>query len=278
MSLDLASLPAPAIIEALDYETILAALIADLTARDPAYDALLESDPAVKVLEVAAARELILRQRVNDALRATLLPLAAGTDLDNVAAFYGVVRQPGEADAALRARAVDRIKGWSSAGGASHYRYFATSADPRVKDAAVDSPAPGRVRIAVLSREAGGAASEELLGVVRAAVTRPDVRVLTDTVEVVAATIVPVTVRAAVWLYPDTPATVFDRLGAEVRAAVAARAGLGWDLARSWLIRALHADGVQRVELETPAADVAVDDAASVAIAALELTLMGRSF
>lgn len=199
-------------------------------------------------------------------------------DLDNVAAFYGVTRRDGEADAALRARTVDRIKGWSSAGGASHYRYFATSADPRVKDAAVDSPAPGLVRISILSSEGDGTAPADLLAAVRAAVTKDDVRVLTDTVDVVTATIKPVAIKASIWLYPDTPSSVFAGLDAAFRAAFAARAGLGWDLPLSWIMRTLHADGVQRVEVETPAADVAADDTSSVAIGSLDLTLKGRAF
>lgn len=278
MTFDLRNVPPPTVIEPLDFETILAEMVADLKARDPAYDAILESDPAIIVLEVAAARELIIRQRVNDALRATLLAFAAGTDLDNVAAFYGVARLDGEDDGALRSRTVDRIKGWSSAGGAAHYRFFATSADPRVKDVAVDSPETGRVRISVLSKNGDGTPPPDLLAAVRAAVTKDDVRVLTDTVDVVAATVVPVTIRASVWLYPDTPLTVFDRLGADFRTAFTARAGLGWDLALSWIIRTLHADGVQRIEVEAPAADVLVDDTSSAAIGSLELTLKGRTF
>jgi phage-related baseplate assembly protein len=102
---------------------------------------------------VAAARELILRQRVNEALRATLLRYSAGSDLDNLAAFYGVVRLATEGDDALRLRTIERIMGSSTAGGAAWYRYQALTADNRVKDAAVSSPSPGQVVIAILSKE-----------------------------------------------------------------------------------------------------------------------------
>lgn len=153
MTLDFNTIPAPTIIEELDYELILQAMITDLRARDPSYTELLESDPGVKILQVAAARELILRQRVNEALRATLLRYGPGPDLDNLAAFYGVVRLTDEADEALRLRTIERIMGSSTAGGAAWYRYQALTADNRVKDAAVSSPAPGQVAIAILSKE-----------------------------------------------------------------------------------------------------------------------------
>lgn len=152
-TLDFSTIPAPEIVEELDYETILQAMITDLQSRDPSYTEILESDPGVKILEVAAARELILRQRINEALRATMLRYAIGSDLDNLAAFYGVTRLANETDDPLRLRTIERIMGSSTAGGAAWYRYQALTADNRVKDAAVSSPAPGEVAIAILSQE-----------------------------------------------------------------------------------------------------------------------------
>ena len=152
-TINFSSIPAPEIIEELDFETILQAMIADLQERDPSYTEILESDPGVKILEVAAARELILRQRINDALRATLLRYSGGGDLENLAAFYGVTRLVDEPDEALRLRTIERIMGSSTAGGRAWYRYQALSADDRVKDAAVSSPEPGQVQVAILSKE-----------------------------------------------------------------------------------------------------------------------------
>src|SRR5690606_1403888 len=77
-TLDLSLLPAPDVVEALDFETIFAAMLADLQARDPTFDALVESDPAYKVLQVSSFRELLLRQRVNDAARERMLAFASG--------------------------------------------------------------------------------------------------------------------------------------------------------------------------------------------------------
>lgn len=275
-TIDFSSIPDPTIIEELDYETILQAMIADLQARDPSYTEILESDPGVKILEVAAARELILRQRVNDALQATLLRYATGADLDNLAAFYGVTRFEGESDEALRLRTIERVMGSSTAGGAAWYRYQALSASPLVKDAAVSSPNPGEVLVNILSTQGDGTASSGLITTVNAALQSDTVRVITDVVTVAGATINTVPITAQVYLYPDTPIEVFNGLQASLIAAFNAASGLGWDVTRSWLIAQLHPAGVQRVVLTAPAADVVCGPSQAPALGAITLTMAGR--
>ena len=154
MTFTISNLPEPELIEALNFETIFRQLMEDFLDRHPDYTALLESDPAVKLMQVFAYRELVLRQRVNDAFKATLLAFAQGGDLDQLAAFYGVNRLDLEADAQFRDRTIERIKGSSTAGGAAWYRFQALTADNRVGDALVTSPDAGQVRIAILSLEA----------------------------------------------------------------------------------------------------------------------------
>jgi phage-related baseplate assembly protein len=275
-TIDFSSIPDPTIIEALDFETILGEMIANLQARDPSYTEILESDPGVKILEVAAARELILRQRVNDALQATLLRYAAGADLDNLAAFYAVTRLEDENDEALRARVIERIMGSSTAGGAAWYRFAALSASPLVKDAAVSSPAPGEVLVNILSSQGNGTPSSGLLSTVNTALQSDSVRVITDALTVAGATINTVPVTAQVYLYPETPIEVFNGLQARLTAAFAAASGLGWDVTRSWLIAQLHPAGVQRVVLTAPAADVVCGPSQAPALGAITLTMAGR--
>lgn len=275
-TIDFSSIPDPTIIEELDFEAILGEMIADLQARDPSYTEILESDPGIKILEVAAARELILRQRINDALQATLLRYASGGDLDNLAAFYAVTRLEDEADAALRARVIERIMGSSTAGGAAWYRYQALTASELVKDAAVSSPAPGEVLVNILSTQGDGTATIDLLEVVDDALQDDSVRVITDVVTVAGATINTVPVTAQIYLYPETPIEVFNGLQARLQAAFAAASGLGWDVTRSWLIAQLHPAGVQRVVLTAPAADVVCGPSQAPALGAITLTMAGR--
>ena len=91
-AIDLSQLPAPNVIEPLDYETILAAHLVDLEAQGVDLEELTESDPAIKVVQLNAYRELKLRQRINEAGRALMLAYAKKTDLDHIGANMDVPR------------------------------------------------------------------------------------------------------------------------------------------------------------------------------------------
>ena len=273
---DLASLPTPAVIETLSFETIFSELQTEFQSRYPDYSALLASDPAIKLLEVAAYREVLLRNRINAAAKASLLAFATGSDLDHLAAFYGVTRLTDETDEALRLRTRQRIIGFANAGGAAHYRYWALSASPEVADVEVDSPEPGRVRISVLAKGEEQTVSNAVLNAVRAVVLRDDIRVLTDTVEVVAAELMPVTVHARLWLYPDAPLETLAAIQAVFTSTLAAYAGLGWDLTRSWIVGQLQRAGVHKVELLFPTTDIRVAANQAVRLASLNLEFAGR--
>jgi phage-related baseplate assembly protein len=273
---DLESLPTPAVIEPLSFETIFTELQTEFQSRYPDYSALLASDPAVKLLEVAAYREVLLRNRINTAAKASLLAFATGSDLDHLAAFYGVTRLMDETDEGLRLRTRQRIIGFANAGGAAHYRYWALSASPEVSDVEVDSPEPGRVRISVLAKGEEQTVSNAVLNAVRAVVLRDDIRVLTDTVEVVAAELMPVTVHARLWLYPDAPLETLAAIQAVFASTLAAYAGLGWDLTRSWIVGQLQRAGVHKVDLLSPTTDIRVAANQAVRLASLNLEFAGR--
>jgi len=51
-----------------------------------------ESDPAYKILEVAAYREMLLRARINSAAKAVMLPYATGSDLDVLGSLFRTSR------------------------------------------------------------------------------------------------------------------------------------------------------------------------------------------
>lgn len=274
---DLSSLPHPSVIEALSFEAIFGELQADFQSRYPQYSALLASDPAIKLLEVAAYREVLLRNRINAAAKASLLAFATGSDLDHLAAFYGVTRLAGEMDEALRARTRQRIVGFANAGGAAHYRYWALSSSPEVADVEVDSPEPGRVRISVLAKGEGDTVPLAVLDAVKAVVLRDDIRVLTDTVDVVPAELLLVIVQARIWLYPDAPLETLSAIRAVFASAMAGSAGLGWDLTRSWIIAQLQRAGVHKVELLSPTSDITVVANQAVRLTTLYLEFAGRA-
>lgn len=166
-AVDLSQMPVPALIDELNYETILAEMKADLISRDPAMaDVLsLESEPSLKILQVAAFRELIVRQRVNEAAKATMLAYAAGTDLDHRGANLSTPRllitpadpntnPPTEAvyesDDNYRRRIQLSMEGISTAGPEGAYIFHALSADAAVLDVSVTSPAPDDIKQLVL--------------------------------------------------------------------------------------------------------------------------------
>ena len=271
-SIDLSKLASPNVVEALDYEAILSAMVADLIARDPTFTALLESDPAFKILEVAAYREMLLRQRVNDAAKAVMLAFASGADLDQIGANFNVQRlvvDPGdpeaippvlptyEPDADFRARIQLALEGITTAGSEGSYVYHGLSADGDVKDIQAVSPNPGAVLVYVLSRTGDGTASVELLDAVDAALNAENVRPLTDLVTVQSVVIVPFSINAELTMYPGPdPEVVRQAAEAAVTAYVESVRRIGYDVTLSGLYAALHQPGVQNVAIASPAASV----------------------
>jgi phage-related baseplate assembly protein len=290
-AIDLSQLPAPEVVEALDYETILSAMLADLVARDPEFSALVESDPAHRILEVAAYRELLIRQRVNDAARAVMLPYAQGADLDNLAALYNVRRllidagdpdtvppipATHETDAALRRRAQLAPEASTTAGSTGSYVFHGLSASPLVKDVAIASPVPGQVQVTVLSSESDGTADQALLDAVTAALNVENVRPLTDQVAVQAATITTYTIDASLYVYPGPDAEIVRQAAQDAVAQYTTdHHVLGHDITLSGLYAALHQPGVQRVELAQPAASLTIAATAAAYCTAITVTTGG---
>lgn len=272
-SVNLSQLPAPAVIEVLDFEAMFDESLTALQALDPTFDALLPSDPAFKILEVCTYLRLLDRQRVNDAARGVMLAYAGGSGLDHLAAIFGVVRQvldPGkpqegippryESDEDFRRRIQLGPEGFSVAGPEGAYVFHALSADPRALDASATSPDPGEVVVSVLSREADGTASQGLLDIVEAKLSADDVRPLTDHVSVKSATIINYTVDATLFTFagPDSQ-VVLAEARTRLDRYISESHRLGRDVTRSGLFAALHAEGVQRVEISSPATDIVVD-------------------
>ncbi|ELM3658163.1 baseplate assembly protein [Edwardsiella piscicida] len=296
--IDLSQLPAPDVIEELDYESLLAERKTTLISLYPeeqrdaiAHTLTLESEPIVKLLEENAYRELLLRQRVNEAARAVMLAYSADSDLDALTANLNTERltivpadettlppTPAvmEHDDDLRLRAQQAFEGLSVAGPVGAYEYHGRSADGRVADVSVDSPAPARVTIAVLSREGNGTASEELLAIVAKALNGEDVRPVADRVTVKSATIVPYQINATLYLYPGPEAEPIRQAAeAKLKAYINAQHRLGRDIRLSAIYAALHVEGVQRVALASPAADIVLDKSQASYCSAYQLTIGG---
>jgi phage-related baseplate assembly protein len=272
-SVDLSQLAPPDAVVPLSYENILAEMLLDLQARDPAFTALVESDPAYKILQAAAYREYLLRQDMNESTRAVMLAYAAGADLDQIGANYGVARlliTPAddtttpptaavyESDEDFRARLLLSLDGYSTAGSRGGYIFHALSATGDAKDVAVESLAPGVVTVSVLSRTGTGAAPADTLAAVSTALSADEVRPLCDTVAVQSATVVNYSIAATLTFFPGVGrAEILAAAQAAAQSYAAKQHRLGRAIARSGLFAALHQPGVASVALTTPAADLA---------------------
>lgn len=211
--IDLSRLPPPQIVDVPDFETLLAERKAAFVALYPVdeQDAVrrtlaLESEPVTKLLQESTYREILLRQRINEAAQAVMVAYSMGNDLEQLAANCNVKRLtvvPADNDAvppvaavmeddeALRQRIPAAFEGLSVAGPTGAYEFHARSADGRVADASATSPAPAEVVLTVLSREGDGTAVKDLLDVVEKALNSESVRPVADRLTVRSAEIIP---------------------------------------------------------------------------------------
>ncbi|RFA31331.1 hypothetical protein CAI21_01505 [Alkalilimnicola ehrlichii] len=289
-SIDLSQLPAPEIVEQLDYEDILAQRKSAFLSRHPqAADVLnRESEPATRLLEESAYREMILRQEFNDRARLLLLAYSQGSTLDHLGVTFHrtprLVIDAGdpdanppipptyESDAAYIERILMAGDSYSTAGARPAYVYHARSASGQVKDASCTRPNGGEILITVLSHDGNGVPSQELLDIVHARVNDEDLRPLNDKVETRPAIVTEYTTRARLVLFEgaDEP-TVKAAARQRVEQFVRRMHVLGRDLVRDALLARLYVEGVKRVELESPAEDIHCDLTQAAYCAAIEL-------
>jgi phage-related baseplate assembly protein len=290
--IDLSRLSSPDIVETIDYETLLAERKAKLVSLYPTEQQAevsaalaLESEPMNIVLQENTYREVVLRQRVNDAARAVMLAYAKGKDLEHLAALFEVERltitpaDPAndieavmEEDTDLRARTQLAPQGFSVAGPEGAYISHARNADGLVLDASAVSPAPCEVVVTILSRAGDGTADKALVDKVQAALAADNVRPLTDLVTVQSATIKPYAVRATLVFFagPDRSIAL-----AEAQSRVSTYAAemhrLGMAITLDGIYAAARAPGVQKVYLDEPAADIPVSKTEAPYCTAIEL-------
>lgn len=269
-AINLSRLTPPEVIESLSVEQILKELIAYHEELDPAFTAPLASDPVYKIFEANAYRELLLRQRINEAAQAVLVAYATGTDLDHLAASIPLERKlldAGDPDASpprppayesddeFRKRIVMAPEGFSTAGPEGAYIFHALSV-VGVKDAHPHSPAPVDVELYILGKDGNGIPSQELLDAVSKAFSK-EVRPFTDRLKVLPANVQEYEVNATLTILPGPSA---EKVLAEARKNlekyVEESHSLGTCIAKSGIDAALHIAGVSRVEISSPAADI----------------------
>ena len=267
-AIDLSGLPAPDVISTVNFETVLADMIARYSVLVPELAEAIqyESDPVRKLLEIAAYEKTLIGARVNNASKAVMLAFAQGPDLDHLAALIPLERHSGETDASFRARVQLAPEAFSVAGPRGGYEFHARKADPTVMDVYIDTYdpereetgdiQPGDVHVYVLADPRGNLPAA-IASKVLAAVNHDDVRPLTDHVSVKAPALIPYDIRAEIIVSAGAD-TETVRLAAEATARGYADAHLkfGGYVTRSGIMAALHVGGVLNVTLADPAGDV----------------------
>lgn len=274
--IDLASLPAPNVIETLDFESLLAQNKALFLSLYPqaAETINLESEPITKLLQCWTLREITLRARYNDEARSLLLAYAAGTDLDHIGITYyqearllvtpadtganPPVAAVMESDDNYRYRLSIKPQSYSVAGPRGAYEFHARSASGQIKSVSVSSPIPGTTTVHVLSHTGTGVPEAPLLAAVEAALNDEEIRPLSETVIVSPATVIEYTIDLALVLFAGPSGElVLAAVQAALEKFTQQHHQLDADIVLTAIHAAAHVAGVKKVIIASPLADIA---------------------
>ena len=102
---------------------------------------------------------------------------------------------------------------------------------------------------------------------------RDDIRMLTDTVQVVPCNLIDIEVKAKITLMSSTPIEFLSTIQSSFKNAFSKIAGLGVSISRSWIISNLFLDGVKDVQLLSPISDVEVSETECARLLDVELSV-----
>ncbi|WP_315729801.1 baseplate J/gp47 family protein [Bradyrhizobium sp. SZCCHNRI2010] len=274
--IDFARLPPPDVIETISYENLVQQYKDQVLAKNPSLKAALalEQSPTNIILEAESYGEMLVRARVNSAARAVMLAFSKGADLDNLAAFFGVERLPGELDDSLRRRAQLAPEAYTTAGSEGAYIYQALTADVRVRDAtATRIDNRGGVRVAIMAQGSDPVPTQDILINVRNRLNSKGIKPLTDVISVVPVKVLYEQIIANITLYPGPDAAL---VMADIQTALTNVRNkismIGRDLTRSSIISALNQNGVQNVDLISPAQDIVAGSDQCVIVQSAQVT------
>ena len=286
-TVDFSQLPEPNLIQELDYESIFNERKEKFIALYPATEqnqwrTILnrESDPVVKVLQENAYLELLYRNKCNADARSLLLAYAEGSDLDHLALTeYGLIRlivtpadnsvvppSPAiyESDERLRERCLLSFDGMNTAGSANAYRYFALSADGRVDGIKVksDEETPCFLDIVITQVDSeNGEASEELIQIVQTALDPDTVRPVGDRPTVKSSIATNYQIEAVLYVGKNAEdALLLETANIRLDKYIKNAQKNGESIYLSAIYAALHVDGIERVQIISPTADLVMDN------------------
>ena len=271
MAFGLTALPAPNVLEILNYDTILASLVSQFRGLNKDYTSIVEGDPAYTILQAIAWQEIMTRQRINDAARAVLVTHAVGADLDNLGELFAVHRQvitPAdltadppveevlEGDVRYRDRILNALESIAP-GSRAWYRGYTLEASSLVKDAVALKTNPGEITVYVQADNVTAVPDGTLLTTVRNYLNDDERKFLCDTVNVVAISVESYTLTATI-----KPVLGLDRnlVLADIRSRanefVKERKIIGQPIPLSHIYAALITDAISEITLTSPTANI----------------------
>ncbi|PJI33035.1 baseplate assembly protein [Acinetobacter pseudolwoffii] len=277
-AIDLSLLAPPDVVKQISFEEILKLRLEqfyqEMRQDQPDFPDLLESDPAMKLAQVFAYGEMLIRQDANEQALAVLLAFAKDNDLDHKASERNLQRriispatdttpEVKESNESLRRRVQLAPEGQTTAGSEGSYIFHGLNADPRVKDIYPYAPLDengypnGICNIYVLSNEGTGEASEDLLNIVTAALNAKSVRPLTDRPIIYSASILNYSIQAEIFIDegPDEN-IVLNSCYKAAEEYTKKTHSFNDGVSLSGIYQALHQPGVSRVNLILPAGNV----------------------
>lgn len=242
----------------------------------------LTADVAAVAVEAGPIGNGYVEGQVDELLDATATPCT----VTNITVTAG--GNPSEDSDRLRERVPTILDEYATAGPGGAYRAHARKASSSVRDAYIDTPEPGTVRVTVLATVDGviGIPDGDLLDVVEEHLSDEEVRPIGDTVEVVATTAVDYAIEAELTLDSDQvnaeDADAVEAIRAASEAAAEAYAalksgGMGRTPIQSQIIAALSVKGTYRVTLNLPAVEPVVAASAWARCTSVTVTVAGFS-
>ena len=284
---DFSQLPTPTLIKELDFETLLNARKEKFIALYPASEqqkwrSVLsrESEPVVKILQENTYLEMLYQNKCNADARSLLLAYAEGEDLDHLALTeYGLTRLivtpedisatpplPAvyESDERLKERCILSFDGMNTAGSTNAYRYFTLSADGRVDGIKVRSEQDSPYLLDVVITQVdsvNGQASEELVSIVQAALDPDHVRPICDRPTVKSSLATNYQIEAVLYVGKNAEdALLLEAANIRLDKYIKNAQKNGESIYLSAIYAALHVDGIERVEIISPTADLVMDN------------------
>lgn len=247
------TLPSPSILPALDVSALKTQRLAEFKQLLPTWNAELESDPIVKLIELLAYVETIDNAEENSAILSNFLGYAEGERLDELAKFYQLQRLVSETDERFRVRLELHISGMSGMGTTDYYRAQALSVAVWVKDAHISTGQFGQLFVTIWT---ASDAPQDAAQIAFDYLSSKSRRMATDTINVSLATPRILNIRATLYRSVSTPVARVNDAKIALQASLDTNIGLGATLTKAWLIGRLAIDGIKNIELISPIDDL----------------------